>query len=384
MGFNFKLLFAVLYRSFWRTRGSDAQLTIKRILVMLIMFPLYILIELANWLGFMLDEIIFPGYRRQTVNTPVFIVGVQRSGTTFLHRLMEKDNKNFTSMKLWEIIFAPSVIQKKVFNMIGFLDGRCGGLLKNLVIKLETHLFKNLTNFHKNSFFAAEEDEFVLVHIFSSLFLITMFPFADLFRPFVYFDQQLDSKQKATIMAFYKRCVQNHLYVFGRDKHFLSKNPFFSGMIWSLNEIFPDAKFICLVRTPLEVVPSAISLWTTSLHFFLSPPDPLPLFDAQREIISHYYRYPLEQLAAMPPERQHVINYHELVTHPVQTVSAIYTRLGFTITPAFMAMLQHEEEKARAYKSRHEYSLEQFGFSCKDILTAYEDIFKRFGFDRQP
>ncbi len=126
MGFNFKLLFAVLYRSFWRTRGTDAQLTFKRMLVMLILFPLYILIELANWLGFLLDEIIFPGYRRQTVNTPVFIVGVQRSGTTFLHRLMDRDNINFTSMKLWEIIFAPSVIQKKVFNMIGVLDGWCG------------------------------------------------------------------------------------------------------------------------------------------------------------------------------------------------------------------------------------------------------------------
>lgn len=155
-------------------------------------------------------------------------------------------------------------------------------------------------------------------------------------------------------------------------------------MIQSLNEIFPDAKFICLVRTPLEVVPSAISLWTTSFHFFLSPSGPRPLFDAQREIISHYYRYPLEQLAAMPPERQHVINYHELVTHPAQSVIDIYTRLGFTMTPAFKEMLQREEEKARAYKSRHEYSLEQFGFSRKDILEAYEDIFKRFGFDRQP
>ncbi len=361
MVFHFNLLVTVLCRSFWRTRGTNARLTGKRILVILIMFPLYVLIELGNWLGFVLDEVFFPGYRRQTVCTPVFIVGVQRSGTTFLHRLMDRDTINFTSLKLWEIIFAPSVIQKKLCNAVSYIDSWCGGFLKKLVLKLETRLFHNLADFHKNSFFAAEEDEFILVHIFSSLFLITMFPFADVFRPFIYFDQQISSKRKAAIMGFYKRCVQKHLYVFGKNKFFLSKNPFFSGMIQSLNEIFPDAKFICLVRTPLEAVPSAISLWSTSLHFFLSPVEPIPLFKEQREIISHYYRYPLERLAAMPPERQHVVTYHELVRHPAHTVMDIYNRLNFDLAPSFKEMLQREEEKARAYKSKHEYSLEQFG-----------------------
>lgn len=304
MAFNFKLLFTVLYRTFLHTRGTNARLTLKRVLVITIIFPLYFLIELANWLGLLLDEIFFPGYRRQAVRAPLFIVGVQRSGTTFLHRLMDRDNTNFTSMTLWEMIFAPSVIQKIFFKTLGSVDDLCGNLLKKLVLKFETRLFHKMADFHKNSFFAAEEDEFVLVHIFSSLFLITMFPFVDLFRPFFYFDQQLDNRRKATIMAFYKRCVQNHLFVFGKDKNFLSKNPFFFGMIRSLNEIFPDAKFVCMVRTPWEVVPSAISLWSTSLHFFLPPPDPLPLLDGQQELISHYYHYPLEQLAAMPPERQ--------------------------------------------------------------------------------
>ena len=380
MAFNFKLLFTVLYRTFLHTRGTNARLTLKRVLVITIIFPLYFLIELANWLGLLLDEIFFPGYRRQTVRAPLFIVGVQRSGTTFLHRLMDRDNTNFTSMTLWEMIFAPSVIQKIFFKTLGSVDDLCGNLLKKLVLKFETRLFHKMADFHKNSFFAAEEDEFVLVHIFSSLFLITMFPFVDLFRPFFYFDQQLDNRRKATIMAFYKRCVQNHHLVFGKDKNFLSKNPFFSGMIRSLNEIFPDAKFVCMVRTPWEVVPSAISLWSTSLHFFLSPPDPLPLLDGQQELISHYYHYPLEQLAAMPPERQQVINYHELVMRPAQAVINIYKHLGFEMTPAFMDILQHEEGKARAYKSKHKYSLEQFGLTREAILAQYEDIFERFCF----
>jgi hypothetical protein len=207
-----------------------------------------------------------------------------------------------------------------------------------------------------------------------------MFPFGDLLRPFVYFDIQLDTKQKTSIMAFYKRCVQNHLYVFGREKHFLSKNPFFSGMIQSLTKTFPDAKFLCMVRTPFETVPSAISMWSTCFHFFLSPLDPLPLLDAQREIITHYYRYPLEQLAALSPELQQVVTYPALVTEPAWTTIDIYKNFNLAMTPAFMLTLQREEEKARRYASSHWSSLASAVISCcrtMQISLTVSDLTKR-------
>ncbi len=122
MAFNFKLLIKVLYRTFWKTRGTNAQLTPKRLLIILIVFPSYVLIELINWIGLMLDAVFFSSYRSQKIREPVFIVGVMRSGTTFLHRLMARDEAHFTSMKHWEILFAPSIIQKKIFNAIGAAD----------------------------------------------------------------------------------------------------------------------------------------------------------------------------------------------------------------------------------------------------------------------
>ncbi|MGH3562828.1 MAG: hypothetical protein ACRDTN_13790, partial [Mycobacterium sp.] len=38
----------------------------------------------ATTLG--LDELVYPRYRKQALDRPVFIVGNPRSGTTFLHR----------------------------------------------------------------------------------------------------------------------------------------------------------------------------------------------------------------------------------------------------------------------------------------------------------
>jgi len=382
MAFNFKLLIKVLYRTFWRTRGTNAQLTPKRMLVIIIVFPLYVLIELINWLGFVLDAVFFSKYCDQEIREPVFIVGVMRSGTTFLHRLMAREETHFTSMKHWEILFAPSIIQKKIFNTIGAVDRFCGSPLSKLISKWETRLFGKLSEIHKFSIFEAEEDEIILLHAFSSLFLVVMFPFVDIFRPYFYFDLNLSNAEKARIMGFYKRCVQKHLYVFGKNKQFLSKNPLFCGTVQSLNETFPDAKFICLVRSPLEAVPSALSLLSSGFNIVLSPCEPYPLLEGQLEMINHHYHYPLEKLAALPPDRQQVINYQELVTHPAQTVIDIYKNLGFAMTPALMEMVRREEEKARAYKSKHEYSPEQFGLTREAIVARYEDIFERFGFNK--
>ena len=116
MAFNFKLFFRLAYRTLFHTRGTNARLTPKRIFILLLMAVLYGAVEITNWLGFLLDSILFRDCRNLLIREPVFIVGVPRSGTTFLHRLLARDEEQFTSMKFWEILFAPSIIQKKIYN----------------------------------------------------------------------------------------------------------------------------------------------------------------------------------------------------------------------------------------------------------------------------
>ena len=41
------------------------------------------------------------------------------------------------------------------------------------------------------------------------------------------------------------------------------------------------------------------------------------------------------------------------------------------MTPALMEMVQREEKKARAYKSKHEYSAEQFGLTREAIVARF-------------
>lgn len=381
MTFNFRLFIRAMGRMCWQTRGTHARLTLKRVLVILVLFPAYVVLESFHWLGFLLDELFFSGYRRQTVREPVFIVGAWRSGTTLLQRLMEQDTAQFTSMKMWEIFLAPSIVQKKLFHLLGKVDGMCGHPLVTLVKKIETRLFRNLNRFHPYSLFAADEDEMLMIHRFSSLYLLIMFPFADLMRPYVRFDRELDARERADYLHFYRRCVQKHMYAFGRDRRYLSKNPFFSGMIQGIDRTFPDAKFICIVRSPAEGIPSSLSMWTSFFTVLLSPLNDLPMLVEMQEIIAHYYRSPLAALDALGAGRGQVVRYDDLVRQRSQVLKRIFLAFGYDLTPAFARTLLCEEEKAHGYQSRHKFALERFGLRYDVLRKEYADIYDRFGFD---
>jgi omega-hydroxy-beta-dihydromenaquinone-9 sulfotransferase len=343
--------------------------------------PLFMLNGLINQACLLLDEMLFPRYRRTAVTMPVFIVGVPRSGTTFLHRLLARDEEQFTCMKLWELFFAPSIFQKKCWCALGMLDRCLGSPLSRMVRYWEEKAFNQLGRMHVLSLFEPEEDELLLLSIFSSVFLSFAFPFEDAVRGLALFDRELPVHERERIMAFYKTCVQRHLYCFGRGRCFLSKNPAFSPKIESLYCTFPDARIICMVRSPFEAIPSSMSLLSYFCHVFTSPVEAFPMHAAIQEMLAMWYRYPLEQLAGKRTEQQAILKYDTLVRDPREIVHGLYQRLGCRLTPDYLKVLAEEAERARSYKSRHTYSLEQSGLSAERIREDYQDILERFGFE---
>ena len=70
----------------------------------------------------------------------------------------------------------------------------------------------------------------------------------------------------------------------------------------------------------------------------------------------------------------------ELKDNVQDVVKRIYTRFGYSITPAFARQLYHEHERSQQYRSQHTYSLEQFEIPPQRIATDFAYIFERFGF----
>jgi hypothetical protein len=378
MLFNFSLMFRMMAKSIFAYHKTGGRLSVKRILFT-VTFPFwYGFLELVNWTCLIADEILFPAYRHTAVTRPVFIVGFPRSGTTYLHRLLDNDQDQFTSLKLWEIIFAPSILQKKFFLFLGKLDRLLGKPLYRAAIRIEDKLFEGSRKMHKISHFEAEEDEIILMHIFSSLFLAFMFPFEDM-DVFGRFDTEVPLAQRQKIMRFYKKCVQRHLYVFGPDKHFLSKNPASSSKINAIYETFPDAKIICMVRHPFEAIPSAIS-WVSYGFNQFNTVDQQILTDRILHLMSPWYTYPLTELDKRPESSKMIEKYEDLVSDPAAFVKRLYLRFGFAASSIFNDFLIRESEKAKQYKSSHDYSMSGYGLIADRIAEDFKPVFERFSF----
>jgi omega-hydroxy-beta-dihydromenaquinone-9 sulfotransferase len=380
MTFNARLMIRMWLKSIFAYHTTGARFTVKRICFVLF-FPLWFLFqETLTWICLFLDEIFFPGYRRIVVDKPLFVLGFPRGGTTFLHRLIHKDEKQFTSLKLWEILFAPSIFQKKFFLLLGKADRLIGKPLYRLAVAIENRMFAGSRTMHRLSHFEPEEDEIILMHIFSSLFLLFMFPFEEM-EPFSRFDTDISPKQKKAIMGFYKKCVQRHLYVFGPEKHFLSKNPASSSKINAIYETFPDARIVCIVRTPFEAVPSAIS-WISYGFYRFNTADQAVVTQRVLSLISHWYTYPLKHLDRRPPSCQAVETYDRMMADPGGFVKALYARFGYPLSDPYRLLLAQETERAKNYKSKHVYSLEQYGLTREKIVSDFAPVFERFDFSK--
>ncbi len=380
MRYGWPALFRLLKRTLLPGRASHAPLTLKRFLLICRLAPLLLLLSIVHRLGLLLDEVLFPGYRRVRIAEPVFIVGIPRSGTTFLHRVLSRDTGNFTSTKLWELIFAPSIVQRKVWTFIATVDRVLGGRGRRIIEARERRVVHDIRAMHRLSLFEPEEDEYFLMYVFASLFLMFPFPFPEELWHLVRFDVDTPPADRRGIMTYYRQCVQRHLYVHGPQKRFLSKNPAFSSKVDAINAHFPDAKVVCTARRPFEAIPSFISFMSIPWDGFQNDSQGHLFRDRLLEIAGCWYRHPVQRLAHWPEDRHAFLLYDDVTARPRETVIGLYERFGLALSPAFDEALRAEQVEAQAYKSHHVYRLEDYDLTAAEVFEAFGDVFERFGF----
>jgi omega-hydroxy-beta-dihydromenaquinone-9 sulfotransferase len=384
MDFDYRGFVRFVRRTLFPERGAPYRLTPKRVALLAGFFPLFYITESLASSGFLLDNLIFGGYRRQPINKPVFIVGNPRSGTTYLQRVLAKDELTFTSMRMWETLFAPSVSQRRVVQTVIKLAGRNAVRLRRAFWRLE-QLILGKNRVHQSSLLAPDEDQYYMVHIWSALVVWHLAGMLDEAHSYTKFDTRMSLKDQDRIMSFYRRGVQRHLYAHrnkaGNGLHYLSKNPSATPKIAALYRHFPDARIIYLVRNPLDMVPSMVSVVEYAWQLLGNPPRPYMARDNILEMAQHWYNYPLERLDQAPEDSYVIVRYDDLVSDVQGTVKRIYEHFGLTMRPEYAEYLRRETVRERRYSSTHTYDLAKMGLSGEQIVTDFRSVFERFDFD---
>ena len=378
MVINFPLYWRVLSKSFFGSKGTYSTLHPRRIgflLIFLVVWPIY---QAITWFFLMLDEVLFPAYRSQPIEKPMFIIGNFRSGSTFLHRLLSRDIRTFTSMRTVDIFLMPSITQRKVFRFFSSLDIKVGSPLTKGLRGVDNRSLGKV-QIHKISMFDPEEDENILFHTWSTFFVSFLFPFLEDLPPYERFDEQIPLSEQERIMAFYRSCIQRHLYANGGKFHFVSKSPAASGKIRSLLKTFPDARMIYLARDPMDMLPSTVSWLSYAWNMFSETGQKYIYQKWISELAQYWYSYPLMVIDEVV-ENCKVINYDDLITSPEKVIRAIYMEMGYHTSPGLKKTIKRAVAETNSYISEHKYDLEQMGIDRQQVLATFKPVYDRFLF----
>lgn len=380
-GFEFRLFLRLHARALRDGMGPRVLPGPLRRVWVVAMATTFLGAQLLHRLFFLLDDLLFPGWRDQPIEEPVFIVGVPRSGTTFLHRLMARDTVRFTSLTLWEIVLAPSITQRRLLLALRAVDRALGSPTIALYRALRRRVGTRLDGIHRLDLLEPEEDELLLLMLFASPFLLMLLPYPDLVGRYARFDLDLTREERTWAMGFYRDCVRRHLFARGRGRRFLSKNPAFSGKVASLSDFFPDAAIVIPVRTPLETVPSFLSLLEAFATGMVPPAVPeVEIRDAFLETMAHFYETPVDLAEALFPRRHVVVRYPDLLADLEAQTTRIDRVVGGVPSAAYRDAVREQAPRSRAHRSGHRYSLERFGLTEEDLRARFATVMARFEF----
>ncbi len=327
----------------------------------------------------LIDELLFFNYRKIDIKEPVFIISNPRSGTTFLHRLMTLDGGRYNYTLLYHTVFT-SVSLIKLIQLTGWLDDKIGGPLKWLVDRFESVLFSGWKDIHPTGFGKSEEDEgmYILPLLSSAVCLVC--PYMDELS-YLTIPDRLPEHHRNRLKAYYESSMKRFAYATGHQKTILSKNVNSIGRMKTVLEVFPDAKVIYLIRDPKKAVPSFISMFsaTWKLHSPEIKEQDAP-YRALGNVAIDFYTYFDEIKNGLEEERLAVIRYKDLIADPIQTIQRIYRQFDFPYSAAFSQRLITETQRQRSYKSKHNYSLKQYGMSEMKLKERLAQIYLIYDF----
>jgi hypothetical protein len=155
---------------------------------------------------------------------------------------------------------------------------------------------------------------------------------------------------------------------FGRPM--ILKCPAYSGMTDALLEVFPDARFICLERNPVEVVASSASLVFEQRRIHSNQVD-------KKQIGREWLTRTTERQAGLADFRRRRpdvpafdLSYEEMGADWSGSMERLYRFLELSLEPQASAAMRRYTAKAKAHKG-HRYRLEDYGLDEAEVCAAY-------------
>ena len=296
----------------------------------------------------------------QLERDPVFILGHWRSGTTFVHNIFAQD-PSFGYTTTYQTVFPHLMLFGQPF-----FKKTMGWLMPDKRPTDNMELAPDLP----------QEEEFALSNMMPySFYDFWFFPerwqeYTDRYLTF----EKITSEELRAFKDTFAKLVKISCANTG-GRAYLSKNPPHTGRVRTLVEMFPNAKFIYLMRNPYTVFESTRSFFTNTIK-------PLELQhisdeEMERNVLLTYtklYRAYEAQKGCIPAGNLFEVKFEEFEADAFGTTHRAYEQLGIPgFAEAEAAIRAYTDRKKGYKKNRYEYKPrtvqlvnDNWGYALKD------------------
>jgi hypothetical protein len=321
---------------------------------------------LSNLLRLRDEEKRNPAILGEPIDRPIFVLGLPRSGTTFLHNLLAEDPGNLTP-RCWQTVFPyPIGVQKN-----GSRDRRPELTARQYSRFLM--LAPELPSLHPLDAYAAQECIEITGHVFRSLRFDTTHYIPS-------FQQWLDDAGHLEAYRFHKRFLQ-HLQHQNGGGQWILKSPDHIFALEALCEVYPDARFVFVHRDPMKVLPSVARLTEILRQPFTRKIDRLQIgqqVSNRWELGSKLLIKAADWLKSSPERIVH-IRYKDLVRDPFAIVTDLYRHFGMTLSGQGEQGLKRSiAERPDGGYGRNSYRVEDYGLNPATERKHYSAYMAHF------
>lgn len=306
-----------------------------------------------------------PAIGAAPIRQPIFITGLPRSGTTFLHRLMLSDTAN-RAPSVWETIY-PS-------PQAGTQAQRIARVARQL--KVFERLAPDFRSLHPLEATSPQECSEITAHVFRSLRFDTNYHVPS-YRTWM----DADVVRHLPGYRFHKRFLRYLQHQDGKERQWVLKCPEHLFALEAIKAVYPDARMVFVHRDPVKVLLSQARLtevlrrpFTRSLNpKTLGPNESRRWFDGTKRMMA------AGDDAGFPDPVCHV-HHMDLISDPVSTVETVYRHFGMELSRQSAAAIEaYVAAKPKGGYGRHEYHFDDHGLDEAQERERFRPYMVRFG-----
>jgi hypothetical protein len=158
------------------------------------------------------------------------------------------------------------------------------------------------------------------------------------------------------------------------------KSPPHTARVKVLLDLFPDARFLHIVRDPYVVFPSTVNLWTAlgRKHGLQTPTDTGRIREKVFDEFRTVYDRLEEAKSLLPPGQFHEIRYENLVKDSAGEMRRAYEALGLGGFDDYRPHLDEYLASTRGYEP-NKYTLSDADRA--EVTRRWGDVIRRYGYE---